>query len=82
MLTNLAMKNGVSGMATKISDKVIILTIPEKKIMKDFGITEDVIWDKIPESLVVGFFAKHYKHFHIFGRVTRTCYPMNGIRRG
>ena len=50
-------------MKTKISDKVLIIIVPEERIKEDFGLKQDIIWDKVPENLVVGFFARNYKHF-------------------
>jgi len=45
----------------KISNHIMVIKIPEDKIKEDYGISDNVLWDRIPEQLVYGFFVKNYR---------------------
>jgi len=46
----------------RISDQVLVIIFPERRIKEDFGIKEDMFWGRIPEYLVSSFFIRHYKN--------------------
>ena len=48
-------------METEISNHIVVIKIPEDRIKEDFGISDHVLWDRIPEQLVYGFFVRNYR---------------------